>query len=572
MTHSSWRERVKYVLRLTGTMPVVALFRYAVRLLLSPATRKQEWKQWQEFLKLKRQYGQVLSHGLNGAGRPQKRALVIGMGMLSFINVELAILKSLELAGYGPIVLLGERHPLLACYYRLAGAEVLYWDELAGSIETGAAETFLTDVKSTDQLLNLEYLGARAGRFAAAGSLRSLRVGDLNLKSEQVRRHVSERLLGAMRSAAASRALIRRVKPQLAVFIDRGYTPEGELFDLCLKSGVDVITYNAAHKNNQLIFKRYKLENRDVHPVSLSRESWDLLRQIEWTESHRKKLRDEIYTNYATGEWCGEVATQFQKRMVPSSELRQRLRLDPARKTAAIFSHIFWDATFFWGRDLFSNYEEWFVEAIRAACANPSVNWIVKVHPANVTKNIRDGVSGEPSEMTVIRRHIGELPPHISLIPADSDINTYSLFDVIDFCLTVRGTIGIEAASFGKVVLTAGTGRYDHLAFTVDSETREEYLERLAKISEIPPLSPSQRELAERFAYGVFLLRPFPLEMVTLEYQQDAKASISSRIRAQTLEDWSNAPDLRALAAWLNSGREDFLASDELGNSIVAGG
>ncbi len=557
-------------------MPLVALLRYAASLALSPATRKQEWKEWQEFLKLKRQYGQVLSYNLHSnlhsAGRTQKRALVIGMGMLSYINVELAILKSLELAGYCPIVLLGGHHPLLTRYYRLAGAKVLHWDDFAGLIETDAAEDLLTSIESADQLLNLEYMDARVGRFAAALSLRSLRVGDLNLKSEPVRRHVSDRLLGAMRFAATSRALIQRLMPQLAVFIDRGYTPEGELFDLCLKSGVDVITYNAAHKNNQLIFKRYKPENRDVHPVSLSRESWNLLRQIVWTESHRRKLREEIYTNYASGEWYGEVATQFQKRIVPPSELRQRLGLDPARKTAAIFSHIFWDATFFWGHDLFSNYEEWFVETIRAACANQSVNWIVKVHPANVTKNIRDGVSGEPAEMTVIRNHVGVLPPHISLIPADSDINTYSLLDVIDFCLTVRGTIGIEAASFGKVVLTAGTGRYDHLGFTVDSETPEEYLERLAKISEIPQLSPAQTELAERFAYGVFLVRPFPLETVTLEYQKDAKASISSHFRAHTPEEWSNAPDLRALATWLNSGCEDFLVSDELGNSILVGG
>lgn len=571
MKYNNWRERVVYVLRLTGTMPAAVALRHFVRLLLSPRALRQGWSRWREYWEVKRRYGPALRPALNG--RLDRKAVIFGMGMLDYIKVELTLLKSLQLAGYRPVVLLGWRHPLLARYYELAGAEeVPQWNEFAPSVDWHMVDAAMAGIKSTGQLLEFEYQGARAGRFAAAGSLRYLRTGNLDLEIGEVRRFVGQRLLEAMNSAAAAGDLIRWLQPRLAIFVDRGYTPQGEMFDLCLKSGVDVITYNAAHKNNQLIFKRYKLENRDVHPVSLSRESWRLLRQIEWTESHRRKLRGEIYTNYASGEWYGEVATQFQKRMVPPSELRQRLGLDPARKAAAIFSHIFWDATFFWGRDLFSNYEEWFVETIRAACANPSVNWIVKVHPANVTKNIRDGVSGEPAEMTVIRKHIGELPPHISLIPADSDINTYSLFEVIDFCLTVRGTIGIEAASFGKVVLTAGTGRYDHLGFTVDSETREEYTERLAKISEIPLLSPAQRELAERFAYGVFLLRPFPLETVTLEYQKDAKASISSRFRAQTPEEWSNALDLQALAAWLNSGCEDFLVSDELGNSMLAGG
>ena len=48
--------------------------------------------------------------------------------------------------------------------------------------------------------------------------------------------------------------------------------------------------------------------------------------------------------------------------------------------------------TFFYGTDLFGSYEEWFVETMKIACANPHVNWIVKIHPANIVKNVRDGV------------------------------------------------------------------------------------------------------------------------------------------------------------------------------------
>ena len=81
----------------------------------------------------------------------------------------------------------------------------------------------------------------------------------------------------------------------------------------------------------------------------------------------------------------------------------------------------------------------------------------------------------------------------------------------MDYCLTVRGTIGIEAASFGIRVLTAGTGRYDHRGFTTDSETRETYLARIAAIETLPRLSAAEQELAERFAYGAFMLRPFAL-------------------------------------------------------------
>ena len=40
----------------------------------------------------------------------------------------------------------------------------------------------------------------------------------------------------------------------------------------------------------------------------------------------------------------------------------------------------------FFGRDLFDDQEHWFIESVRGACANDRVNWIVKLHPANVWK------------------------------------------------------------------------------------------------------------------------------------------------------------------------------------------
>ncbi len=148
------------------------------------------------------------------------------------------------------------------------------------------------------------------------------------------------------------------------------------------------------------------------------------------------------------------------------------------------------------GEDLFIGYEEWFLETVRAACANEKANWIVKIHPENIVKNRRDGVPGEPSEVVAIREHIGDLPSHVVMLDASTDISTYSLFQIMDYCLTVWGTVGIEAVSFGVPVLTAGIGHYEYRGFTVDSDSRTEYLSRLAPIHEQPLLSAHERKLA----------------------------------------------------------------------------
>jgi hypothetical protein len=162
--------------------------------------------------------------------------------------------------------------------------------------------------------------------------------------------------------------------------------------------------------------------------------------------------------------------------------------------------------------------------------------------------------------LVAVRERVGPLPDHIHIIAPSTDINTYSLFAIMDYCLTVRGTIGIEAASFGARVLTAGTGRYDHRGFTTDSETREEYLERVSHIHTLPPLTAAERELAQRLAYGAFVVRPLPLSTLSIEHERDIEATTRVCMNARSREDLVSAVDLRALAEWAaDRTQEDFL-------------
>jgi hypothetical protein len=364
-----------------------------------------------------------------------------------------------------------------------------------------------------------------------------------------------------MAYATAAHRIVQKFRPALAAFVDTGYSPKGELFDVCLAHGIPALDWGVAHKHSTLMLKRYTLENRDEHLNSLSPESWRLVRSMAWTEAHRERLQRELYGNYASGEWYSVAGTQFNKRFLETDRVQQQLGLDPTKKTAFIFPHILWDSTLFWGTCLFGDFAEWLIETVRAACANEAVNWVIKIHPAHVGKSVREGFRTEPAEVITLRQHIGKLPPHVSMIPADSDMSTLSLFPLMDYCLTVRGTIGIEAARLGIPVITAGTGRYDHKGFTIESETRQQYLARLARIQDIPRLSPAQCELAERFAYGLFVLRPLPLTTVTLEYHKSLEKSTSEgRVNIKTKEAWYTAADLQALAHWITDSKQaDFL-------------
>jgi hypothetical protein len=553
------RIRLKYTFSSLDLLSVVR----RLRKLITPQS-PQERANHQRFLRYKRQFAHVLRHDLKKATLKQKPLLICAAGYPG-VEAELGLIKALELMGYSPLVLTHRGASLDLKYYNLAVRQLLFWEDFVRPLDLSAAEALMDQYRSVPELLTVNYEGARVGLIAVATVRRSLRLGSIDLSSPQQRHVLTKQLALAMHYASASRCIVQTVNPQLMLFGDGVYSPEGELVDICLANGINAISWNVAHKSNTLMLKRYTPGNRECDLSSLSDESWQLLRSIEWTHIHHEQLEREIYDTYITGDWYGSCGTQFNKRVFNATAVIEEIGLDPTKKTVFIFPHILWDSSLNRGKDLFQDYEEWLTETVRAACANDGVNWVIKIHPAHVGKSVQDGFHGEPAEVLALRRHIGELPPHVFFIPADSPISTISLFAVMDYCLTVRGTIGIEAARLGIPVLTAGTGRYDRKGFTIDSETREEFLEKVAHIQEIPRLSPTAQELAERFAYGLFMLRPLPLTTITLEYR-DSKTYIGDfRINIETKEDWYNATDLKAFARWVaDSNHADYLAPMEL--------
>jgi hypothetical protein len=545
----SIREAAKAILKPVGLLP--AAQHVATFLSASPAYRAHE----RRYRQLKRQHGEVLGARLSSADK-QRVALVWGSSFPE-VQIELGLIKGLQLANFVPVVLImarGREGRLLAKHYKLAGVnDVLEWGAFDYEAYSATAADVVNRSGSMWDLLDMERAGVRLGRLAISSALRGTYSGSLDLQQPHERQLLVNKLAYAMASADAAQRIIQQFRPSLAMFVDTAYSPAGELFDSCIQSNVDVVQWQQGHKSNALSFKRYTRETANDHPYSLSPESWRIARDMEWTEDHSKQLDQELYGTYASGDWFSVVGTQFEKSMIDSARLRERLGLDPNKKTAIIFPHILWDAALFWGKCLFRDFEEWFVETVRTACANDGVNWVIKIHPAN--QRLReDGSIKEAAELVALRKNVGTLPPNIAMILPESEISTYSLFDIMDYCVTVYGTVGIEASRLGVPVLTGGTGPYDRRGFTVDSRTREEYLEKIRNIQLIPRLSPAQREMAERFAYTTFIVRPWHAKSVTLRYLPHSKEFLyEGSVNIRSKDEWYAAEDVKSFASWIGN-------------------
>jgi hypothetical protein len=178
-----------------------------------------------------------------------------------------------------------------------------------------------------------------------------------------------------------------------------------------------------------------------------------------------------------------------------------------------------------------------------------------------------EGYTGELRDTIAIRSSVGSLPEHVKLVMPDTDISSWSFFSITDYCITVRGTIGIEMACHGVPVLTAGTGRYSGLGFTVDSESQNEYLARLANIHSTPPLSPKQVELARRFAYALFRRRPWKatsFQIVKMEVNATGHPLDQNvHLALRDMQGFRKAADLQSFSDWVESDQVDYLSDEQ---------
>lgn len=467
-------------------------------------------------------------------------------------------------SGYEVVILMSARgRPWMEGLYRIFGARKFrYLEDHFPAASEEEARDILGRLTHCEQLRAIKRHGIPVGELALASYMRRYRDGDPQLDHPSARKGVEEFLATTLRNAAAVRTICDELNPALGMTIDRGYTPQGDLFHCVISKGGTCITMNASHRGGALVFKRYGDHNRTLHPTSLSEESWRRFREMKWTPAHWQRLRTEVEQCYAEGEWYSAAGSQFNKTMASVEDLRARLKLDPSLPVAVMFPHMFWDASFAWGTDLFRHYEEWFRETVKAMCRNDRLNWVIKIHPANATKDARDGYEGEHSELRAMRDVVGELPPHVRLLNSGSEISTLAVYRLMDYCLTVRGTAGVEAAMYGKPVFTAGTGRYSGRGFTRDSRSAQEYLDRLARLEREPAMTEQEIELARRFAYGIFIGRPRSYETIRFNFQRDRAASL--RVDIGSDGDVAGMRDVRALSDWIDSGKDDYLDEDRL--------
>lgn len=538
-----------------------------VRLILSRAERDRRRiikKDYQVSRNRLRRIGQGAP-----TGDPNKVALMVStMPTVWGLKREGVLALALRLEEFTPKIVELSSNSWTRRYHRLFGNQhfIDFQRFKSGSTSNQLAPELVEFTRSNptvQDLLSLRFRRVDVGRVLLSNITERYRLSKIDLSDPGMREEIRTGLLEVQRNIAAAEMMLDQERPVVALMLEKGLSPAAEIFGASLARAIPVVQYSGSQDTNAYVLKRFTEENRHQDNFSLDAHTWAKVKNMQWSETHESELLRDHADGYESGTWFDRKFLQAGKQIKSAKEARQQLDLDPDKKTAVIFSHVLWDGTFFYGDSLFEDYETWLVETVKAACANPAVNWVVKLHPDLVWKLNGSGRAGHMLETNAIDDAVGRLPEHVKIVPPETDISTYTFFKITDYCLTVRGTIGIEMAMHGVPVLTAGTGRYSELGFTIDSGSTAEYLELAADIQNTPPMTDHQIELARRFAYALFKLRPWPMrsfKRVRLSIDQSGHPLEDNLIPCvETFDQFAAATDMRDFAKWVASDQTDYL-------------
>jgi len=489
-------------------------------------------------------------------------------GILSFTDLPLHAKfqclagKIMQLHGYSPLVLTYTGFRLGKQYFKALGIpDVLDWDDYTP--EQGPESDLarqevsrLTDsIHSISDALSVRFHEVNVGKHALSVTCRRRVEGRLDISDPEVMALYNKHLHRAIQGVLAAERFFDAHALRGLLVRDVGYIPNGSIFEVALRRGIDCTFYEQGQRRGTWILKRYNRANFGQHYFSLSNDTWEKVRTGPWTEEHEKRVEAEFAGRYRVDSTDDTRRLQTGKKLKSPDEVRQQLGLDSNKKTAVIFSHVSWDGAFFFGSCLFNDFEDWLYQTVKHVAERcPELNWIVKLHPFNVFKLQRESKK-EESEMRLLRP-LMPLPDHVRLMRSDTDINTQSLFPVVDYALTVNGTVGMEFPCYGVPAVLAGTGRYDGKGFTIEPSTQQDYFRVLENLHTVPRLSREAVNLARRHYLAVAHDRQFSLEDVAeveLKRMNEAQSDVHDNLHFMTKsrDGFAKAASVERLGKWL---------------------
>jgi hypothetical protein len=170
--------------------------------------------------------------------------------------------------------------------------------------------------------------------------------------------------------------------------------------------------------------------------------------------------------------------------------------------TVGIFTHLLWDGALEPDQAIYPDFFDWLDDTINIGKKSQELQFILKIHPAEEIRETNQKV------IDWMDANHPNLPSNFTILSADTDVDTYNLFDAMDAGIVYASTVGLEMAYNNIPVVTGGYPPYHGFDITFDPETTANYKELIGNIETLTH-SRDMMKRARRFAYLLFISKHF---------------------------------------------------------------
>jgi hypothetical protein len=351
------------------------------------------------------------------------------------------------------------------------------------------------------QIRDYQFEGIPVGEHALAGALRFY--ARASLKDEPHSEAVLRRYFkAALLTTLATRNLLKALRFDCITFHHGIYVPQGLIGEVARQEKVRVVNWNPAYRKRCFIFSHH-----DTYHHTLLSEPVEQWENMDWTPELEEKL-----LTYLESRWQGtEDWIWFHER--PETDLNRVAKetgIDFSKTRVGLLTNVMWDAQLHYPANAFPNMLEWIIQTISYFSKRPELQLLIRVHPAEIrgTLESRQPITNE------IRKFYQVLPKNVFVIPPESHASTYAVMSRCNAVLIYGTKTGIELASLGIPIVTAGEAWIRNKGISMDASSSEAYFKILDRLPLKSGLDQKTIERARRYAYHFFFRRMIPLEFM----------------------------------------------------------
>lgn len=337
-----------------------------------------------------------------------------------------------------------------------------------------------------DELKTLKYRDIEVGYGALSSYVSYTRNIDICIEGK-IKEYFDYLIRMQIRIILILEKLLAELNPDLIVVHNARYAHYKPIYGMAIVNNIDYLVTETIIAADGTIMREF-FNNGIPHDIivrdSMMRKFWNNYPD----DSVREEIAKTFYENRKNAKFAGDTIYVKDQKLGKLPE-----NWDSTKENIVLFNssedEYFAISSKYDNYSLFKSQLDGIVTIVERYINDESKHFTLRVHPN--LKNLPYHYHQDLYKLNY---------PNLSIIPADSDISTYSILDAADKVIVFGSTMGIEACYWGKPTINLAYALYENMDVTYYPHTTDELFDMIDN-QELKPKDPNNTLI-----YGLYYM------------------------------------------------------------------